>query len=83
MARYDWNARGGPGAAVVNRVMRWVLPCLAAILWAEFATLIAGDWTLVFPPLLVTVMAALHRFGTRLVYGVQPGARQGEYGGRA
>jgi len=70
-ARYDWNKFGRQRVALLNRIMRWVVPCIAAVLWVEFILLAMQDWTVIFAPLLMTAFVVAQQVGLRKVYATE------------
>ena len=67
-ARYDWNKFGRPRVALVNRIMRWVLPCIGLAVWLACLPLALRDWTVIFAPLIFTAATVMHQVGVRTVY---------------
>lgn len=70
--RYDWDRYGRPRTAWFNRVMRWVLPPFALVIWVRCLPLIARDWTVIFPPLIMTFCTVMHQVGVRKLYAARP-----------
>jgi len=65
---YDWNKFPRPRVALINRIMRWVLPCIGLAAWLACLPLALRDWTVIFAPLIFTAGAVMHHAGVRTVY---------------
>lgn len=69
---YDWHKFSRPRVALFNRVMAWVLPCIAVAIWVLCLRLAMHDWTVLLAPLIPTAATVMQRLALRKVYRAEP-----------